>query len=153
MGILTGLLSLFGCTNKPSETANFIRAKQIRITELNEQLGLLKQNKTEFDFIGITSNGIDCIYFMKDNDTFQIDYEAMIESQIPYIEALKTFASQNGYEVQMTTYGNKPQYNSPQAPVLKIITNSDLEETVAIGQKIQKTIFKNNIDTVYEVVP
>jgi len=154
MGILSGILSLFGCGNKSDKTESFIqRAKQIGITELNGELKLLEQNKTEFDFIGITSNGIDCIYFVKDNDKFQIEFEAMTENQIPYIEKLKTFASQNGYETQMTSYGNKPQYNSPEAPVLKILTNSNLEKTAEIGRKIQKDIFNNQAETKYDVVP
>ena len=154
MGILSGILSLFGCSNKGDKSFSFIqRAKQIEITELSNELKLLEQNKTEYEFIGITSNGIDCIYFMKDNDKFQIEFEAMIENQIPFIEKLKTFASQNEYETQMTTYGNKPRYNSTEAPVLRILTNSNLEETAEIGQKIQKDVFNNQADTKYDVVP
>ncbi len=153
MGILTGLLSFFGCGNKTSNADYSLRAKQIKITELKEELILLKQGKTEFDFIGITSNGIDCIYFVKDSDTFQIEFEAMSKDQIPFIDKLKAFATENGYKTEMTTYGNKPQYNSNEAPVLKIRTNSELEETVAIGQKIQKDIFANHQETLYDIVP
>lgn len=143
MGILNGILSFFSS----------LKAKQIVITELNGQLKLLEQHKTEFDFIGITSNGIDCIYFVKDSNKFQIEFEAMGNDQIPFIDKLKTFANQNGYETLMTTYGNKPQYNSPQAPVLRILTNSGLEETAIIARKIQSDIFNNGDDTKYDVVP
>ena len=154
MGILSGILSLFGCGNKTKKTESFTqRAKQIEIIELQKELNLLGQNKTEFDFIGITSNGIDCVYFVKDNEKFQIEFEAMSENQIPFIEKLKLFANQNGYETKMTTYGNKPLYNSPEAPVLRIITNSNLEKTAEIGQKIQKDIFGNQNTTKYDVVP
>ncbi len=154
MGILSGILSLFGCGNKTEKTENFIqRAKQIEISELNQELKLLEQNKTEFEFIGITSNGIDCIYFVKDKDKFQIEFEAMTEKQIPYIEKLKVFALENGFEIEMTTYGNKPQYKSSEAPVLRIATNSNLEKTAEIGQKIQIEIFNNQRTTKYEVVP
>ncbi len=154
MGILSRILSLFGFSNNSDESFRFIqRAKQIKITELSNELKLLEQNKTEYEFIGINSNGIDCIYFMKADDKFQIEFEAMIENQIPFIEKLKTFASQNGYETQMTTYGNKPQYNSSEAPVLRILTNSNLEETAEIGQKIQKDVFNNQVDTKYDIVP
>lgn len=157
MGILSGILSLFGCGNKAhktNKTESFNqRAKQIEIIELKRELNLLEQNKTEFDFIGITSNGIDCIYFLKDNDKFQIEFEAMSENQIPFIEKLKMFANQKGYETKMTTYGNKPLYNSSEAPVLRIITNSNLEKTAEIGQKIQKDIFGNQNITKYDVVP
>ncbi|MNY23973.1 hypothetical protein D3C86_1576610 [compost metagenome] len=77
----------------------------------------------------------------------------MTQSQIPFIEKLKAFASQNGYETQMTSYGNTPEYDSPTAPVLKIMTNSNLEKTAEIGQKIQKEVFNNQAKTQYEVVP
>lgn len=73
MGILSGFLSLFGCGNKTDKSTSFIqRAKQIEISQLSGELELLEQNKTEFDFIGITSTGIDCIYFVKDNSKFHI---------------------------------------------------------------------------------
>lgn len=154
MGILSGILSLFGCGNGTEKTESFIqKAKQIEIAQLDVELKLLEQNKTEFDFIGITSNGIDCIYFVKDSGEFQIEFEAMTDQQIPYIEKLKKFATENGYEILMTTYGNRPQYNVKEAPVLKIITNSNLEKTVEIGQKIQKGIFNNHEQTKYDVVP
>lgn len=153
MGILSGFLSLFGLTDSAAQVNRSIRAKQIRITELKGELNLLEQHKTEFDFIGITSNGIDCIYFVKDSNKFQIEFEAMGNDQIPFIDKLKTFANQNGYETQMTTYGNKPQYNSPQAPVLRILINSGLEETAVIARKIQSDIFNNGDDTKYDVVP
>lgn len=151
MGLLSGILSFFGCGNK---TENFIqRVKQIEIAQLGGELKLLEQNKTEFDFIGITSNGIDCIYFVKDSGKFQIEFEAMTDQQMPYINKLKTFATQNGFEIQMTTYGNKPQHEAKEAPVLKIITNSNLEKTVEIGKKIQMDIFNNQMETKYDVVP
>ena len=154
MGILSAILTLFSCGNKTEKSQYFIqRAKQIEISQLKVELEFLKQNKTEFDFIGITSNGIDCIYFVKDSSNFQIEFEAITDEQIPYIEKLKTFAIQNGFETQITTYGNKPEYNAKEAPVLKIITNSNLEQTTVIGQKIQKDIFNNQLNTKYEVVP
>lgn len=154
MGILSGILSLIGCGNKTDKSEGFIqRAKQIEIAQLNGELKLLEQNKTEFDFIGITSDGIDCIYFVKDSDKFQIEFEAMTKQQIPYMDKLKTFATQNGFEIQMTTYRNKPQYDAKEAPVLKIITNSNLEKTAEIGQKIQKDVFNNQTETKYDVVP
>lgn len=154
MGIFSGLLSLFSCGNKTDKSESFIQqAKQIEIAQLNEELKLLEQNKTEFDFIGITSNGVDCIYFVRENGKFQIEFEAMANDQIPYIDKLKTFADLNGFEIQMTTYGNKPQYDAKKAPVLKIITNSNLEKTTEIAQKIQKEIFNNIAETRYDVVP
>lgn len=154
MGILSGILSLFGCVNKTNKSESFIQqAKQIEIVQLSGELKLLEQKKTEFDFFGITSNGIDCIYFVRDNGKFQIEFEAMTDNQIPYIDKLKTFATQNGFEIQMTTYGNKPHYDAKEAPVLKIITNSNIEKTAEIGQKIQKDIFNNKADTKYDIVP
>lgn len=154
MGILSGIFSLLGCGNKTDTSESFIlRAKQIEITQLSGALTLLEQNKTEFDFIGITSNGIDCIYFVKDNGKFQIEFEAITENQIPYMDKLKTFANQNGYEIQMSTYGNKSQYNALEAPVLKILTHSNLEKTAQVGQIIQKEIFNNKAETKYDVVP
>jgi len=154
MGILSGILALFGCGNRTDSSESFIhRAKQIAINQLIEELKLLEQNKTQFDFIGITSDGIDCIYFVKNNGKFQIEFEAMTNDQIPYIDKLKTFAIQAGFEIQMITYGSKPHYDAKEAPVLQILTNTNLEMTADIGQKIQKEIFNNSSETKYVIVP
>jgi len=154
MGILSGILSLLGCGNKAEKSNKVLQqATEIQISQLSEELQLLEQHRTEFDFIGITSNGIDCIYFVKDDGKFQIEFEAMVSEQVPYIDRLKTFAHQNGFETQITTYGNKPYYDEKEAPVLKIITNSNLKETAELGQNIQREVFNNNLETKYNVVP
>jgi len=150
MGILSGVFGMFGCKSCNSS----FTAKQITIVQLDKELELLKAGKTEFDFIGITSNGVDCIYFMKNEDNFNIEFEAMTEIQIPFIEKLKEYATSKGFQHNMTTYGNKPHYNSVKhAPVLKIETNTNISETARIGEEIQSSIFRNNSETKYDVVP
>ncbi len=80
MGILSSILGMFGCKGKtsyskeckPSSHVSF--AKQITITQLAKELELLRAGKTEFDFIGITSNGVDCIYFINNKDRFNIEF-------------------------------------------------------------------------------
>ena len=54
----------------------------------------------------------------------------------------------------MTTYYNQPNYKSSEpAPVLRIETKSNIDETVSIGQDIMTHIFGNNEQTLYDVVP
>ena len=150
MGLFSSLLSIFGCKNADT---NMI-AKQINISELKSELELLEQGKTQFDFIGITSNGIDCIYFVKENKKYSIEFEAMDEKQLEMIPKLENFARKNKFDVKHLDYGNKPNYSSNNfAPVLRIITNADLDEIFEIGKAIQKEIFMNNASTTYDVVP
>jgi hypothetical protein len=147
MGIISTILALFGC-------GNAYLAKQITIDKVAEELIRLKDGKTEFDFFGITSNGTDCIYFVKDGDKFQIEFEALIEPQVKYINRLKQFALDNSFTVTETSYGNQPKYKSNEmAPVLRINTNSDLTKTAEIGKLIEQTIFYNKDRTLYDVVP
>jgi hypothetical protein len=150
MGLLSSIFGTFGCKNN---NTSFI-TKQITIAQLDKELELLRAGKTEFDFIGITSNGDDCIYFVKSNDKFIVEFEAMAETQISFIEKLKEYAKSKGFRYKMTTYGNKPLYDTvKQAPVLQIETNTDIQETVKIGEEIQNSIFGNNSETNYDVVP
>ncbi len=129
-------------------------AERIKINELQNALIELQNGKTEYQFIGITSNGIDCIYFVFENGKFNIEFEAMGSDQVPYIEKLKDFSTSNSFKWIMTTYNNMPQYKSDKpAPVLRIETNSKLEDITRIGERIQSEIFKNNNETIYEVVP
>ncbi|WP_435524724.1 hypothetical protein [Chryseobacterium indoltheticum] len=75
-----------------AKTKHRFIAKQIQINQLPEELNLLFQGKTEFDFIGINSNGDDCIYFAKNGEHLDIEYEAMEKTQILYYDKLKLFA-------------------------------------------------------------
>ncbi len=163
--VLALSLILTGCarTNDKSKVQNTapkpdrelrLFAEQIKIDGLENALIKLQNGQTEFGFIGITSNGIDCIYFMPADGKFNLDFEAMEEDQLPYIEKLKAFADTNNFESSMTTYGNKPQYKADKpAQVIHIETNSTREVMAKMGERIQREIFKNNKDTVYDIVP
>jgi hypothetical protein len=103
ISVLSVILGFVGCKKENQENGisnnRVIQvAKQITINQLPEELQKLKDGKTEFNFIGITSNGIDCIYFVKDGEHFQIEFEAMIQEQISLIEKLKQFSNSNGYK-------------------------------------------------------
>ena len=153
MSILNSILSFFGLSGTTEKVGNWIRqSKQIKISELSVVLNLLVQHEAEFEFIGIASKGTDCIYFVSDKDKFQIEFEVMTEHQFPYLEKLKAFAAQNGYETETMTYGNTPRYDAAEAPVLRILTNSDLAKTAKIGQQIQTQVFGNHAETIYDVV-
>jgi hypothetical protein len=131
-----------------------LMAERIKIDGLKDALTKLYNGQTEFNFIGITSNGTDCIYFMNENGKFNIEFEAMVEEQIPYIEKLKDYAISKNYKFVLTTYKNKPKYKSERpAPVIRIETISTLDEITVIGTNIEKDVFKNNIETVYDIVP
>lgn len=130
------------------------RPELIKIADLSAVLTRLQNKQLEFDFFGIHSKGDDCVYFIPESDLFVIDFEAMYKEQLAWMDKLKQFAEQNAYMVQMTTYGNKPRYKtSGTAPVLRIVTKSNLEQTAAIGQKIMSQVFGNDERTIYEVVP
>lgn len=158
---LLGIALLVSCGNSDTISAvntnneqTIQMADRIKIDELTTTLTKLKNGQTEFDFIGITSNGIDCLYFVYEKGKFNLEFESMVEEQTPFIDKLKEFAQMNEFESVMTTYGNQPHYPSvTPAPVIRIESNSTLEEMVALGTKIQAEIFQNNSTTVYDVVP
>lgn len=131
-----------------------VQAEQITLAQLPDTLDKLVQGKMEYNFFGITSNGIDCIYFVEGKGSINIEFEAMLKDQIPYIETLKTFANERGYSVSETTYGNKPHYKSDSdAPVIVINTRANVTDADKIGKSIMKEIFKSNESTVFDVVP
>ena len=154
-------LFLFSCgqtENKPKEQPKNLnlmpRAEQIKISDLKSVLTRLQNKQLEFDFFGITSNGVDCIYFVPDNNLYAIEFEVMTEDQKPWLDKLKTFAEQNNFKFVMTTYNNQPHYKSSEpAPVLRIETKSNLDQTAMIGHNIMAQVFGNTEQTTYEVVP
>jgi len=158
---ITLTLLLFSCghaDNKPKEQTQNLnlmpRAEQIKISDLKSVLTRLQNKQLEFDFFGITSNGVDCIYFVPDNNLYAIEFEIMTEDQKPWLDKLKVFAQQNNFKIVITTYNNQPHYKSSEsAPVLRIETKSNLDQTATIGHNIMTQIFGNNEQTTYDVVP
>ncbi len=151
---------VFSCeqaNNKKEQTQNtipMVRAEQIEISELKTELTRLQNRQLEFDFFGITSNGTDCIYFVPDSSLYAVEFEVMTEDQKPWLDKLIAFAQQNNYVTVMTTYNNKPNYKSSEpAPVLRIVTKSNLDQTVTIGHTIMTHVFANSEQTKYDVVP
>ncbi|AZB30743.1 hypothetical protein [Chryseobacterium balustinum] len=119
--------------------------KQIQIHQLPNELKLFLENKTEFDFIGIYSKGDDCIYFAKNGNNLNIEYEAVVKSQVPFYHKLKTFALTNNFKIEETA--------NEGIPYLKIKTNTSIEETFLLAKKIKQDIFGNNDETQYDIVP
>ena len=129
-------------------------ADTISIIELGKQLKQLADGMTSHEFTGITSNADDCLYFTFKNQLFNIEYEAISKSQIPFLQTLTEYAKQHDFDTELTTYGNTAQYKSDApAPVLKIMANATIDEVVRIGTEIQSTVFGNSGETTYNVVP
>ncbi|MCX8531830.1 hypothetical protein [Chryseobacterium luquanense] len=142
--IINNLKAIKASYNLEKIKDDFI-AKQIQIYQLPKELKLFLENKTDFDFIGIYSKGYDYIYFAKNGNHLNIEYEATEESQIQYYEKLKNFASENNFKIEEEINKN--------VPYLKINTNTSLDETFRLTREIQHNIFGNNDDTKYDIVP
>ncbi|REC51031.1 hypothetical protein DRF62_17840 [Chryseobacterium piscium] len=119
--------------------------KQNKKNQRQNELKLFLENKTEFDFIGIYSKGDDCIYFAKNGNNLNIEYEAVAKSQVPFYHKLKTFALTNNFKIEETA--------NEGISYLKIKTNTSIEETFLLAKKIQQDIFGNNDETQYDIVP
>lgn len=92
---------------------------------------------------------------MQDNGKFYIDFEAMSKDQLPYLDTLKQFAKEHNYPIIEMTYNNTPiDYDHVKfAPVLSLKVNADIDSIVHVGKLIEQTIFKNNDQTIYDIVP
>ena len=154
--LLTIFLSACGQSDskKVKNEQTFIMAKQTKISGLKNTLERLKKGELEYDFFGLTSNGTDCLYFVYENNEFNIEYEVMTESQKQYFHQLKQYCHKNSIRVVETTYQNQPQYNdSKYAPVLRLEINATLQQTEELGRILLSNIFNNDVNTLYEIVP
>ncbi len=158
-GIIIGILVVMGIiyliSNKNSGNNQIIqRAKQIQLNELESVMTQLLNRQLEYDFFGITSDGIDCIYFVNNNGKINIEFEVMTNEQKPYAKKITSFANKNNYNLIKTTYGNKPHYSElKEAPVYKLELNADKRKATEIGIEIMKNIFNKNETTKFDVVP
>ncbi|MDE5883004.1 MAG: hypothetical protein K2H60_14890 [Muribaculaceae bacterium] len=130
-------------------------AEQITIAELPPVLQRLKDGQMEYDFFGICSSPVACIYFMQEDGKFYIDYEAIGADQLPYIDKIRQYAKEQGYHVVDTTYGNTPiDFSEPaQAPVISLRVDTDIDSIAKVGARLMQIIFHNTDATPYDIVP
>ncbi len=128
--------------------------EHIKIESLTDELNDVFKGKDVFDYIGITSNGIDCLYFPNKQGKFSIEFEVLSDEQKPFVKQLKDFATARGIATSMTTYTHKKYYNSTEKyNVIRIEANTDIENISALATAIESKIFHNDSHTVYDVVP
>ena len=128
-------------------------AKKIKIDGLKSELQKLKHGKIEHNIVGITSNAVDCIYFTCENEQFNIEFEAMKDEQMPFLAKFKNYADAKNIETQIISYNNKSQDKSGKLPpVLRILTKANIDEIVEIARDMQRDVFGNNAETLYEIV-
>lgn len=156
-GIIIGILVVIGIIYFFSRDRNnpIVQVpKQIQLLELESVMTQLLDGNLEYEFFGITSDGIDCLYFAEENGKINIEFEVMTNEQKPYIEKLINFAKNNNYKLTKATYGNKPNYTDlKEAPVYKFELNADKYKATEIGIEIMQTIFGKNGRTKFDVVP
>ena len=135
----------FGRNTGTEKRRDRFTAKQIQLDELAEELNLVLEGKTNFNFIGITANGYDSLFFVRNNQNFNVEFRALKKIQLPYLEPLEQFASKSNIDFETEKLDR--------IPYLRIKTNTGITETVDLAKRIQKEIFKNTNSTIYKVIP
>ena len=135
----------FGKNTGTEKRRDRFTAKQIQLEELAEELNLVLEGKTDFNFIGITANVYDSLFFVRNDRNFHLEFRALKKIQLPYLEPLEQFASKNNITFETEKLDR--------IPYLSLKTNTSITETVDLAKRIQKEIFGNTDSTMYNVIP
>lgn len=128
--------------------------EHIKIDGLKDELIGVFSGNDVYEFIGISSNGVDCLYFPYKNGKFNIEFEILSAEQKPYGEKLKAFAKSKGLKVIMTSYRRKEYYKTEDAKnVIHIEANTDINTISLLAKEIETKVFGNDKEVVYDVVP
>ncbi|WP_226065048.1 hypothetical protein [Kaistella polysaccharea] len=134
-----------GTNDKTEKRRDRFTAKKIQLEELSEELNLVLEGKTDFNFIGITANGYDSLFFVRNDEKFNVEFRALKKIQLPYLELLEKFASKNHIKFETEKLDR--------IPYLSFKTNTSIPETVEFAKRIQREVFGNNDSTIYKVIP
>ena len=138
-------IKTFGRNTGTEKRRDRFTAKQIQLDELGEELNLVLEGKTDFSFIGITANEYDSLFFVRNDQNFNVEFRALKKIQLPYLELLEKFTSKNNIKFETEKLDR--------IPYLRINTNTDITETVDLAKRIQKEVFGNTDSTIYKVIP
>lgn len=148
MNILKSIINSvknFGKNTSTEKRRDRFTAKQIQLDDLAEELNLLLEGKTDFNFIGITANEYNSLFFVRNDQNFNIEFRALKKIQLPYLQQLEDFASKNNINFETEKLDR--------IPYLSLKTNTSITETVDLAKLIQKEVFGNNDNTIYKVIP
>lgn len=148
MNILKSIINSvknFGKNTSTEKRRDRFTAKQIQLDDLAEELNLLLEGKTDFNFIGITANEYNSLFFVRNDQNFNIEFRALKKIQLPYLLQLEDFASKNNIMFETEKLDR--------IPYLSLKTNTSITETVDLAKLIQKEVFGNNDNTIYKVIP
>ena len=138
-------VKMFATNTATEKRRDRFTAKQIQLDELAEELNLVLEGKTDFNFIGITANGYDSLFFVRNDQNFNLEFRALKKIQLPYLEPLEEFASKHNIKFETEKLDR--------IPYLRINTDTDITETVNLAKRIQKEVFGNTDSTIYKVIP
>ncbi|WP_156896965.1 hypothetical protein [Ferrimonas kyonanensis] len=143
------IMSFLSFAPSHADTSNFVSYQDTKPVLKKLSLGQMP-----YEFFGLTSNGVDCVYFVFENGIYSLEFEVMVEPQKHVAEKFKEWASINGLHVSQTTYGNQPQYTSTStAPVYRVILGGNLEETYRFGLSFYHFAFGYEESKLFELVP
>lgn len=135
----------FGRNTDTEKRRDRFTAKQIQLEDLGEELNLVLEGKTDFNFIGITANEYDSLFFVRNDQNFNLEFRALKKIQLPYLQLLEQFASKHNINFETEKLDR--------IPYLSLKTNTSLTETVDLAKRIQKEVFGNTDGTIYKVIP
>lgn len=135
----------FGRNTGTEKRRDRFTAKKIQLEDLAEELNLVLEGKTDFNFIGINANGYDSLFFVRNDRDFNLEFRALKKIQLPYLELLEQFASKHNINFETEKLDR--------IPYLSLKTNTNVPETVDLAKRIQKEVFGNNDSTIYKVIP
>ena len=130
--------------------------KQLKLIDFNRFDLFFKnllQHKLETDYIGLTSNAINCLYFNNHKNRINIEFEVVEKEQLDYVESLLAYAEDKNFEVIKTSYANKANYDKTlEAPVYQIICNLNLKNASLITKDIFIKVFNCDNSTQFEMI-
>ena len=138
-------IKTFGRNTGTEKRRDRFTAKKIQLDDLAEELNLVLEGKTDFNFIGITANEYDSLFFVRNDQNFNLEFRALKKIQLPYLQLLEQFASKHNIKFETEKLDR--------IPYLSLKTNTSITETVDLAKRIQKEIFGNNDSTIYKVIP
>jgi len=111
------------------------------------------KNKLKTNFIGLTSNNIDCLYFVTRKDSINVEFEVLQKIQIPLAKKLVALAKEKGFKVGRISYKNKMKDDEQKdALVYQIYCKLNAKEASVFAKEIYTTVFNDTATTPFTMV-
>lgn len=125
----------------------------VKLDDLETLMDKLVAGEFKLNLFGLTTDGLDCVYFVNENGKVNIEIEALHEAD-QYSAKFSDYARKHNYKVKILSEVNyKPDDTTVVTTMLRLDLHTDSPTATRIAREIMHEVYNHPDDTLFDILP